>query len=93
MPPRALAFLHGLAGARHLLAVIPALGAAGPMGAVWPTCWPIWAGRWAAMRGRGQHLVVSHHAQWCSNAAVVVGCTGALSIATGAFWLQKTSAV
>jgi hypothetical protein len=24
---------------------------------------------------------------------LLVGCTGALSIATGAFWLQKTSAV
>ena len=61
-----LGLLHGLAGASHLLAVIPAL-ALPPLGARRIDC------------GDGcccEHPVVSHSAEWCTCVAVVGGMHG-----------------
>ena len=80
-----LGLLHGLAGASHPLAVIPALAL--------PCCRVgyivVYLGSIAAMVA----VVVVSFLTLRSGArlSLLVGGTGVLSIVTGAIWLQKTS--
>ena len=84
-----LGFLHGLAGASHLLAVVPALalpplGAASYLlaylgGSVAAMLLVVIAISLIAIRG-GVHLL-----------PLLVGLTGGLSVITGAIWLQRSS--
>ena len=86
-----LGLLHGLAGASHLIAVIPAL-ALPPLGAL-AYLLAYLAGSFAAMAAV---VVVVSLVTLKSSARLLpalVGLTGGLSIVTGAIWLQKTSAV
>ena len=84
-----LGLLHGLAGASHLLAVIPAL-ALPPHAAIGYLiaylCGSI--GAMVAVVGVVSFLTQRSGARLLP---LLVGGTGALSIATGAIWLQKTS--
>ena len=86
-----LGLLHGLAGASHLLAVIPAL-ALPPHAAVGYLiaylCGSI--GAMVAVVGVVSFLTQRSGARLLP---LLVGGTGALSIVTGAIWLQKTSSV
>ncbi len=84
-----LGLLHGLAGASHLLAVIPAL-ALPPMGAI--------AYMAAYLLGSILAMVVVVVAISFASSRVgkralplLVGFTGGLSMATGFFWLHRTS--
>jgi hypothetical protein len=86
-----LGLLHGLAGASHLLAVIPAL-ALPPLGA-FAYLLAYLGGSIAAMAAVVCTLSFLTLRSGARVLPLLVGCTGALSIATGAFWLQKTSAV
>ena len=86
-----LGLLHGLAGASHLIAVIPAL-ALPPLGAL-AYLLAYLAGSIAAMAAV---VVVVSLLTLKSSARLLpalVGLTGGLSIVTGAIWLQKTSSV
>ncbi len=86
-----LGLLHGLAGASHLIAVIPAL-ALPPLGA-FAYLLAYLAGSIAAMAAV---VVVVSLVTLKSSARLLpalVGLTGGLSIVTGAIWLQKTSSV
>ena len=86
-----LGLLHGLAGASHLIAVIPAL-ALPPLGAL-AYLLAYLAGSIAAMAAV---VVVVSLVTLKSSARLLpalVGLTGGLSIVTGAIWLQKTSSV
>ena len=84
-----LGLLHGLAGASHLLAVIPAL-ALPPHAAIGYLiaylCGSI--GAMVAVVGVVSFLTQRSGARLLP---LLVGGTGALSIVTGAIWLQKTS--
>ncbi|MEC8688958.1 MAG: hydantoin utilization protein A [Cyanobacteriota bacterium] len=86
-----LGLLHGLAGASHLLAVIPAL-ALPPHAAIGYLiaylCGSI--GAMVAVVGVVSFLTQRSGARLLP---LLVGGTGALSIVTGAIWLQKTSSV
>ena len=86
-----LGLLHGLAGASHLLAVIPALAL--PPHAAFAYLVAYLCGSIAAMVA--VVAVVSSLAQRGGARVLpwLVGGTGALSIVTGAIWLQKTSGV
>ena len=86
-----LGLLHGLAGASHLLAVIPAL-ALPPLGA-FAYLLAYLGGSIAAMAAVVCALSFLTLRSGARVLPLLVGCTGGLSIATGAFWLQKTSAV
>jgi hypothetical protein len=86
-----LGLLHGLAGASHLLAVIPAL-ALPPLGA-FAYLLAYLGGSIAAMAAVVSTLSFLTLRSGARMLPWLVGCTGALSIATGAIWLQKTSAV
>ena len=86
-----LGLLHGLAGASHLLAVIPAL-ALPPLGA-FAYLLAYLGGSMAAMAAVVSTLSFLTLRSGARMLPWLVGCTGALSIATGAIWLQKTSAV
>ena len=86
-----LGLLHGLAGASHLLAVIPAL-ALPPLGA-FAYLLAYLGGSIAAMAAVVCTLSFLTLRSGARVLPLLVGCTGVLSIATGAFWLQKTSAV
>ncbi len=85
-----LGLLHGLAGASHLLAVIPALAL--PPVAALSYLVAYLCGSIAAMVAV---VAVVSFLTLRSGARLLpwlVGGTGALSIVTGAIWLQKTSA-
>lgn len=85
-----LGLLHGLAGASHLLAVIPALAL--PPVAAFGYLMAYLCGSIAAMVAV---VAVVSFLTLRSGARLLpwlVGGTGALSIVTGAIWLQKTSA-
>ena len=85
-----LGLLHGLAGASHLLAVIPALAL--PPVAAFSYLVAYLCGSIAAMVAV---VAVVSFLTLRSGARLLpwlVGGTGALSIVTGAIWLQKTSA-
>ena len=84
-----LGLLHGLAGASHLLAVIPALAL--PPVAAFSYLMAYLCGSVAAMVAV---VAVVSFLTLRSGARFLpwlVGGTGALSIVTGAIWLQKTS--
>ena len=85
-----LGLLHGLAGASHLLAVIPAL-ALPPHAAVgYLVAYLLGSiGAMVAVVSVVSFLTVRSGARLIP---FLVGGTGALSIITGAIWLQKTSA-
>ena len=86
-----LGLLHGLAGASHLIAVIPAL-ALPPLGAL-AYLLAYLAGSIAAMAAV---VVVVSLVTLKSSARLLpalVGLTGGLSIVTGVIWLEKTSSV
>ena len=85
-----LGLLHGLAGASHLLAVIPAL-ALPPEGAV-AYLVAYLAGSVAAMLMVVASLSLLSMTSGARLLPFLVGVTGGLSIVTGAIWLQKTSA-
>ena len=85
-----LGVIHGLAGASHLLAVIPALALP-----------PSWAIAYMASYLFGSIFAMATVVLGISFAAGTVGrrlapflmrSTGGLAIATGFFWIQKTSA-
>lgn len=86
-----LGLLHGLAGASHLLAVIPALAL--PTHGAIAYLVAYLAGSVAAMLIVVTSLSLLSMTCGARLLPLFVGVTGALSIATGAIWLQKTSAV
>lgn len=86
-----LGLLHGLAGASHLLAVIPALAL--PTHGAIAYLVAYLAGSVAAMLIVVTSLSLLSMTRGARLLPLFVGVTGALSIATGAIWLQKTSAV
>ena len=85
-----LGLLHGLAGASHVLAVIPAL-ALPPSGAVIYLLAYL-VGSIAAMLLVAAALSLLTLRTGARCLPVLVGVTGGLSILTGMIWLQKTSA-
>ena len=85
-----LGLLHGLAGASHVLAVIPAL-ALPPSGAVIYLLAYL-VGSIAAMLLVAAALSLLTLRTGARCLPVLVGATGGLSILTGMIWLQKTSA-
>ena len=86
-----LGLLHGLAGASHVLAVIPAL-ALPPMGALIYLLAYL-GGSIAAMLLVAAALSMLTLRAGARCLPVLVGGMGSLSILTGIIWLQKTSAV
>ena len=84
-----LGLLHGLAGASHLLAVIPAL-ALPPLGAlIYMAAYLL--GSIAAMVAVVGAISLATLRVGRRALPFLVGSTGGLSIITGFFWLQKTS--
>ena len=84
-----LGLLHGLAGASHLLAVIPAL-ALPPLGAVVYMAAYLF-GSLAAMVAVVGAISLATLRIGRRALPLLVGSTGALSICIGFLWLQKTS--
>ena len=84
-----LGLLHGLAGASHLLAVIPAL-ALPPLAAVGYVVAYL-CGSIGAMLAVVAVVSLLTFRSGARLLPWLVGSTGALSILTGAIWLQKTS--
>ncbi|WP_320677235.1 hydantoin utilization protein A [Prochlorococcus sp. MIT 1300] len=86
-----LGVLHGLAGASHLLAVIPALALPAFGAVLYMTAFLF--GSVAAMGAFV--LVISNATVYAGRRRfpVIIGLTGGLSVVTGFFWLQKTSAL
>ena len=84
-----LGLLHGLAGASHLLAVIPAL-ALPPLAAVGYLVAYL-CGSIGAMLAVVAVVSLLTFRSGARLLPWLVGSTGALSILTGAIWLQKTS--
>ena len=85
-----LGVLHGLAGASHLIAVIPAL-ALPPLEAI------AYMGSYllGSIMAMGIVLLLISLATIKSSkqiSKIIMGCTGGLSVAIGFFWIQKTSA-
>lgn len=84
-----LGVLHGLAGASHLIAVIPAL-ALPPLGAIaYMSSYLI-----GSVIAMGMVLLLISIATIKSGKQIyriIMGSTGGLSIAIGCFWIQKTS--
>ena len=85
-----LGLLHGLAGASHLLAVIPAL-ALPPLGAA-TYLLSYLCGSMAAMLAVVAVVSFLTLRSGARLLPLLVGGTGALSILTGVFWLHRTSA-
>ncbi|MEC9030088.1 MAG: hydantoin utilization protein A, partial [Cyanobacteriota bacterium] len=84
-----LGLLHGLAGASHLIAVIPAL-ALPPLGAlIYMAAYLL--GSIAAMVAVVGAISLATLRVGRRALPLLVGSTGGLSIITGFFWLQKTS--
>ena len=86
-----LGLLHGLAGASHLIAVIPAL-ALPPLGAL-AYLVAYLVGSVAAMVAVVAVVSLLTLKSGARLLPLLVGLTGALSIVPGAVWLQKTSGV
>ena len=86
-----LGLLHGLAGASHLIAVIPAL-ALPPLGAL-AYLVAYLVGSVAAMVAVVAVVSLLTLSSGARLLPLLVGLTGGLSIVTGAVWLQKTSGV
>ena len=85
-----LGFLHGLAGASHLLAVLPAL-ALPPLGAATYLVAYLGGSMIAMLLTVVTISLITIH----SGAHLLpplIGMTGGISIVTGAIWLQRTSA-
>ena len=85
-----LGLLHGLAGAGHLLAVIPALAL--PVHGAVLYLVAYLCGSMGAMLAVVSTLSMLTMRSSARFLPLLVGCTGGLSIVTGAIWLQKTSA-
>ncbi|WP_353292534.1 hydantoin utilization protein A [Synechococcus sp. M16CYN] len=85
-----LGLLHGLAGASHLLAMIPAL-ALPPLSAL-AYLMAYLGGSIVAMATVVGMLSFITFKSSSRMLPLLLGCAGGLSIATGAFWVQKTSA-
>ena len=86
-----LGLLHGLAGASHLLAVIPALALPVHAAAGYLIAYLI--GSIGAMFSVVAAVSLLTQRSGARLLPFLVGGTGALSIVTGAIWLQKTSGV
>ena len=86
-----LGLLHGLAGASHLLAVIPALAL--PAHAAVGYLIAYLVGSIGAMFSVVAAVSLLTQRSGARLLPFLVGGTGALSIVTGAIWLQKTSGV
>jgi hypothetical protein len=84
-----LGLLHGLAGAGHLLAVIPALAL--PVHGAILYLIAYLCGSMGAMLAVVSTLSMLTMRSSARFLPLLVGCTGGLSIVTGAIWLQKTS--
>ena len=84
-----LGLLHGLAGASHLLAVIPALAL--PPVAAFGYLVAYLCGSIAAMVAVVAVVSFLTLRSGARLLPLLVGATGGLSIVTGAIWLQKTS--
>ncbi len=84
-----LGLLHGLAGASHLLAVIPAL-ALPPLGAFAYLAAYLF-GSVAAMGGVVIAISLASTRASRRTLPLIFGLTGGMSVVTGCFWLQKTS--
>jgi len=84
-----LGLLHGLAGAGHLLAVIPALAL--PLHGAILYLMAYLLGSIAAMVAVVTVIALLTRASSVRALPVLVGLTGGLSIFTGALWLQKTT--
>ena len=85
-----LGLLHGLAGASHVLAVIPALAL--PLSGAVIYLLAYLVGSIAAMLLVAAALSLLTLRTGARCLPVLVGVTGGLSILTGMIWLQKTSA-
>ena len=86
-----LGLLHGLAGASHLLAVIPALALPPHAAAGYLIAYLV--GSIGAMFSVVAAVSLLTQRSGARLLPFLVGGTGALSIVTGAIWLQKTSGV
>ena len=86
-----LGLLHGLAGASHLLAVIPALALPAHAAAGYLIAYLV--GSIGAMFSVVAAVSLLTQRSGARLLPFLVGGTGALSIVTGAIWLQKTSGV
>ena len=86
-----LGLLHGLAGASHLLAVIPALALPAHAAVGYLIAYLI--GSIGAMFSVVAAVSLVTQRSGARLLPLLVGGTGALSIVTGAIWLQKTSGV
>ena len=86
-----LGLLHGLAGASHLLAVIPALALPAHAAAGYLIAYLV--GSIGAMFSVVAAVSLLTQSSGARLLPFLVGGTGALSIVTGAIWLQKTSGV
>ena len=84
-----LGLLHGLAGASHLLAVIPALALPAHAAAGYLIAYLV--GSIGAMFSVVAAVSLLTQRSGARLLPFLVGGTGALSIVTGAIWLQKTS--
>ncbi len=84
-----LGFLHGIAGASHLLVVIPAL-ALPPVGAFLYLGFYL-IGSFFAMGGLVTAMSLATLRAGKRTIPMIFGFTGALSFVTGFFWIQKTS--
>ena len=84
-----LGLLHGLAGASHLLAVIPALALPAHAAAGYLVAYLV--GSIGAMFSVVAAVSLLTQRSGARLLPFLVGGTGALSIVTGAIWLQKTS--
>ncbi len=85
-----LGLLHGLAGATHILAILPAL-ALPPLGAVaYVIAYLI--GSVAAMGAVVLAISLASVRAGKRSLPMLFGLAGGLSIATGFFWIQRTSA-
>ena len=84
-----LGILHGLAGASHFLAILPAL-ALPPLGSfVYLTAYLV--GSILTMGAFLTAISIATMKVGYKALPLIVGFTGGLSIATGLFWLKKTS--
>ena len=86
-----LGLLHGLAGASHLLTVIPALALPAHAAAGYLIAYLV--GSIGAMFSVVAAVSLLTQRSGARLLPFLVGGTGALSIVTGAIWLQKTSGV
>ena len=86
-----LGLLHGLAGASHLLAALPALALPAHAAAGYLIAYLV--GSIGAMVSVVAAISLLTQRSGARLLPFLVGGTGALSIVTGAIWLQKTSGV